>query len=184
MTIDTQMAADELERRANSVELEIGESDPAPREDRATEPEIIDPKYLELLEKLGFTEIPTAEQVKARLDERRAEIRTAVMEQADARGWCDDGTRQVCADLRLPRPGRRESYTVKVPLTFTVEVRASAFTPESAFAWMQRRLSQASTTSAVARSLGGTAATALTLAGSPVITDANGNTVEIPGGAA
>lgn len=188
MTIDIEMATDELQRRANSIELEISKAEstiPAPHQDEPVQ-EAIDPKYLELLAKLGFTEIPTAEQVKAKLDARRAEIRSAVMEQADARGWCDDGTRQVCADLRLTRPGTRQRYTVKVPVTFEMEMAASAFTPETALAFVKRQITQGSDNDYIRRGFGASAVSNFAMSGDPVVTDADGNPVEIetPGGAA
>lgn len=185
MIIDTQMAADEPERRANSIELEISKTEPpipAPRQEEQAQ-EVIDPKYLELLEKLGFTEIPTAEQVKAKLDERRAEIRAAVMEQADIRGWCEDGTRQVCANLRLPRPGRREAYVVRVPVAVEVETTVATFAPQAAIGAAHRNLSSSATSDYLRRALGASAVTNVTF-GDAVVLDSAGNPIETPGGAA
>lgn len=102
-------------------------------------PEVeIDAKYLDLLRELGFTEIPTADQVKAKLDERRAVTRNTVLAQADEGSWCESGTRQVCANLRLPRPGERTEHDIDVDIHLVATFRVHTFTPESALAHMQR----------------------------------------------
>ena len=97
-----------------------------------TEPEPIDPKYLDLLRELGFTEIPTAAEVKAKLDERRDLTRTTVLVEADKGRWCYDGTRRVLANLRLPRAGERQTHIVRAQVSFTVEYHLSAFSYASA----------------------------------------------------
>lgn len=178
-----RMVTDELERRANSIELEITKPIPAPRQDEPQPQEAIDPKYLELLAALGFTEIPTAEQVKAKLDERRAEIRANVMEQADQRSWCDDGTRAVCANLRLTRPGKREHHDVKVQVTFDLEFAPNAFTPETAAAWVRRHIALGGNVDYIRRGFGANTASNPTV-GTMTVTGPDGTVTEFPGGAA
>lgn len=102
------------------------------------EPEPIDPKYLDLLRELGFTEVPTAAEVKQLLDERRTLTRNTVLIQADKGSWCYDGTRRVLANLRLPRVDQRENHTVRATVTFTVEYATAAYTRESAVEVIRR----------------------------------------------
>lgn len=91
-----------------------------------------------LLEMAGLDHVPTAAEAKELLDARRAEIRQAVLMEADARDWCVDGTREVCANLRLTRPGNRENHYFEVTVTATLKVSAGGFTPEGAVAKLQR----------------------------------------------
>lgn len=90
------------------------------------------PEDLELVAKLGLDRIPTAEEAKALLAARRAEIRHAVLVQADKRAWCEDGTRKVCANLRLERPGARTEKMVEVEMVLKVKVPVQAYTDEGA----------------------------------------------------
>lgn len=91
-----------------------------------------------LLEVAGLDHVPTVDEAKALLDARRAEIRTAVLMEADARDWCEDGTRKVCANLRLARPGNRDSHEITVTMQMTLTITQSAYTPQGALARMQR----------------------------------------------
>ena len=92
----------------------------------APQPPVVDEQTLKLLTDLGFDHVPTADEVKARLDARREEIRNEVLFQADRRDWCDDGTRQVCANLRLKRPGYRDEkkITIRATVEYTVDTLA------------------------------------------------------------
>lgn len=93
---------------------------------------------MKLLEMAGLDHVPTAAEAKELLDARRAEIRQAVLMEADARDWCVDGTREVCANLRLTRPGNRETHYFEVTVTATLKVSAGGFTPEGAIAKLKR----------------------------------------------
>lgn len=97
--------------------------------DTTTEGTELEEKYAQLLVDLGFTPgyIPTAAEVKEKLDARKVEIRQAVLDQSDSRGWCDDGTRKVLADLRLSRPGSREQHTVRATVTLEVQFNVNAY---------------------------------------------------------
>lgn len=86
----------------------------------------------ELLAKAGLEQPPTAEEAKALLDARRAEIRKAVLVEADKRDWCIDGTRKVCANLRLERPGDRSGHIIEVEFTVKMVMETMAYTSEGA----------------------------------------------------
>lgn len=89
-----------------------------------------DAEAAELLAKAKLDHIPTVEEAKAILAARRAEIRHAVMVEADRRDWCEDGTRKVCANLRLERPGSRTERVVEVELTMKLTVPVATYTEE------------------------------------------------------
>lgn len=91
-----------------------------------------------LLDKAGLDHVPTVDEAKALLDARKDEIRTEVLRQADMRDWCEDGTRKVCANLRLPRPGERQTHKVQVEMTLTLTLDSTAYTAEGALARMRR----------------------------------------------
>lgn len=95
-------------------------------------PEAIPAETKALLELAGLDHVPTVEEAKALLEARKAEIRQAVMLEADLRDWCEDGTRKVCANLRLPRPGERTTHPLEVELRLKVRVSYSAYTAEGA----------------------------------------------------
>ncbi len=90
-----------------------------------------------LLRQVGLGKVPTIEEAKALLDARREEIRAAVLQQADERDWCYDGTRKVCANLRLRKPDDRSYFTVKVRMVVEMTARVRGFTLDSA---MQRHV--------------------------------------------
>lgn len=93
---------------------------------------VVDEQTLKLLADLGFDHIPTADEVKARLDARREEVRDEVLFQADRKHWCDDGTRQVCANLRLKRPGNREPRNIRIRVTAEYTVQMVTFSDKGA----------------------------------------------------
>lgn len=95
-------------------------------------------KVAELLAKAGLDHVPTVIEAKELLEARRTEIRRQVLLQADARDWCLDGTRQVCANLRLTRPGDRTQHQFEVEVTLKLTVDAMGFTPEGAVSRLQR----------------------------------------------
>lgn len=92
-----------------------------------------------LLEKAGLDHVPTADEAKALLDARRKEIRHAVMVEADRRDWCEEGTRKVCANLRLERPGGRTQRTIDVEVNLTVTVPMTTYTEEGALSKLLTR---------------------------------------------
>lgn len=92
----------------------------------------------ELLAKAGLDRVPTVEEAKAILDARRAEIRQAVLEQADRRDWCYDGTRQVCANLRLPKPDDRKPFSFRTRVVLELEVQHTGFTKAGAISRLER----------------------------------------------
>lgn len=92
--------------------------------------DVEDAEAAELLAKAKLDHVPTVEEAKAILAARRAEIRHAVMVEADRRDWCEDGTRKVCANLRLERPGSRTERLVVVELTMKLTVPVSTYTEE------------------------------------------------------
>lgn len=113
---------------------------PAPEPTQApVEAPAIDPETAATLAKLGLDRVPTAAEAKELLDARRTEIRAEVLRQADARDWCDDGTRKVCANLRLPRPGNRERFSFQATFTVTVDIPTNAFTEAGALLRIQRQ---------------------------------------------
>lgn len=92
----------------------------------------------ELLAQAGLDRVPTIEEAKALLDARRAEIRHAVLEQADARDWCYEGTRKVCANLRLAKPDDRKQHTFRTTIQVEVEIGYNGFTEAGAIKRLQR----------------------------------------------
>lgn len=109
---------------------------PAPAAEAETPPatDEIPAETKALLETVGLEHVPTVDEAKALLDARKAEIRLAVMREADLRDWCDDGTRKVCANLRLARPGDRENHEFQVELRLVLSVTQTAYTPDGALA--------------------------------------------------
>jgi hypothetical protein len=104
-------------------------------EDEVTAPPL-DDEAVELLAKAGLDHVPTIDEAKALLDARRREIRHAVMVEADKRNWCEDGTRKVCANLRLERPGSRAERSVEVEVTLKITHTIPTYTNEGAVAQM------------------------------------------------
>lgn len=101
-----------------------------------TEPQVpeLDVETIALLQKYGFDHVPTADELREFKARRQAEIREEVLFQADRRNWCDDGTRKVCANLRIPRPGQREDRKVTVKVSYEIEVTISSYTDRGAVA--------------------------------------------------
>lgn len=93
----------------------------------------------ELLAKAGLDRVPTADEAKALLAARRAEIRHAVLVQADERAWCEDGTRKVCANLRLERPGNRTQRVATVELNLKVTMPLTTYTTEGVIAQLMSK---------------------------------------------
>lgn len=91
-----------------------------------------------LLAEAGLDRVPTIEEAKALLEARRAEIRQAVLDQADVRDWCYDGTRKVCANLRLAKPDDRKQFTFTAKIEVEVEVSHTGFTEAGAVKRLQR----------------------------------------------
>ncbi len=121
---DTTMAADRAATPAPTTE-----------ENTKTNEEIAAPaneEVITLLRQAGLTKVPTIEEAKAILDARREEIRAAVLRQADERDWCYDGTRKVCANLRLRKPEDRSRFDVKVRMEVEMTLQVRGFTLESA----------------------------------------------------
>ena len=85
-----------------------------------------------LAAKVGLDHIPTIDEARELLTARRAEIRKAVMVEADRRDCCEVGTRKVCANLRLERPGSRENREYEVELNLKVRVSVTSYTEEGA----------------------------------------------------
>lgn len=114
------------ERRQDVADLNRASDrlDPTPEPQTPEIPE----ETLNQLRALGFDHIPTVEEVRERLNARRAQIREEVLFQADRRGWCEDGTRQVCANLRLTRPGERERRTLTTKVTLELEYTGLTWT--------------------------------------------------------
>ena len=123
---DTRVAFDELTLVATQ-----DASDPPAAKGEVTEVTEEEAKEAaELLAKTGLDHVPTIEEAKALLAARRAEIRHAVMVEADKRDWCEDGTRKVCANLRLERPGSRTNREVEVEMTLKIKTVIAAYTEE------------------------------------------------------
>lgn len=101
----------------------------------AVEEPALDEATINQLKALGFDHVPTVEEARERLQARRAEIRDEVLFQADRRGWCEEGTREVCAGLRLTRPGIKEARTVTVRFTTTMTYVANTWTDRGALAY-------------------------------------------------
>ena len=70
-------------------------------------------EQIDMLRKLGFDHVPTVEELREAKARRQAEVREEVLFQADRKHWCEDGTRTVCANLRLARPGK-ETVTMEL----------------------------------------------------------------------
>lgn len=98
---------------------------PAPQDPPAPS---IDDATKELLKRYGFDHVPTVEELRARKAQRQAEVRAEVLFQADRRNWCEDGTRTVCANLRLQRPGSREQRTIRATVSYEVELKVHSWT--------------------------------------------------------
>lgn len=111
--------------------------DLTPVEEKTTEAEMAEIKAL--LVKAGLDHVPTIEEAKAHLDARRKEIRLAVLEQADERSWCEDGTRKVCANLRLERPGSRSEKLVEVELILKVTIPVTTYTDKGVVAHLKSK---------------------------------------------
>lgn len=92
----------------------------------------LDESTVKLLAELGFDHVPTVEEAKAALDARRKLIREEVLFQADRKHWCEEGTRAVCANLRLHRPGSREARAVKVRATVEYTVQLTTYSAKGA----------------------------------------------------
>lgn len=112
--------------------------------DTAAEVEIEEPgpedtEAAELLAKVKLDHVPTEAEAKALLTARRQEIRHAVLVEADARQWCEDGTRKVCANLRLERPGDRTQREVELEMTVKVRTNFTTYTPEGVVKQLQQK---------------------------------------------
>lgn len=94
----------------------------------------VDPAIVELLKRHGFDHVPAEEELREYKARRQAEVREEVLFQADRRNWCDDGTRKVCANLRIPRPGPRETHEVTFRVTMDLTIPISAWTARGALA--------------------------------------------------
>lgn len=94
----------------------------------------LDPATIKLLKKYGFDRVPTIEELREVKARRQAEIREEVLFQADRRNWCDDGTRKVCANLRVQRPGEREERKITVKVAYEIEVTVTSYTDRGAVA--------------------------------------------------
>lgn len=92
----------------------------------------LDEATIKLLTDLGFDHVPTVEEAKAALDARRKLIREEVLFQADRKHWCEEGTRAVCANLRLARPGSRVPHAVKVRATVEYTVQLTTYSAKGA----------------------------------------------------
>lgn len=101
-----------------------------------TEPQTpeLDAETIALLQKYGFDHVPTADELREVKARRQAEIREEVLFQADRRNWCEDGTRKVCANLRIPRPGQREDRKITVKVSYEVELTVASYTDRGAVA--------------------------------------------------
>jgi hypothetical protein len=104
-----------------------------PTEPQTPTPEL-DAETIELLKKYGFDHVPTADELRDFKARRQAEIREEVLFQADRRNWCEDGTRKVCANLRVQRPGQREDRKITVQVTYEVELTVTSYTDRGAVA--------------------------------------------------
>lgn len=94
----------------------------------------LDEATVKLLTELGFDHVPTVEEAKAALEARRERVREEVLFQADRKGWCEDGTRQVCANLRVKRPGSREQRTITYRATVEVTREILSYSERGALA--------------------------------------------------
>jgi hypothetical protein len=94
----------------------------------------ISPQTLELLKSLGFDHVPTVEEIEEAWAKRREEVRQEVLFHADRRSWCESGTRQVCANLRVARPGDREEHTITARVSYDVELTVASYTKKGAIA--------------------------------------------------
>lgn len=92
-------------------------------------------EQIEALKRLGFDHVPTVDELAERKAQRQAEVRDEVLFQADRKYWCDDGTRKVCANLRIARPGGKTERKVTYRVTMDVEVRAHTWTERGALAY-------------------------------------------------
>lgn len=117
-----------LDLAADVTASTLGDAVEAEAEAAANEAELAE--TAELLAKAGLDRVPTIDEAKEILAARRAEIRHAVMVEADKRDWCEDGTRKVCANLRLERPGSRTERNVEVEMTIKVVVPVVTYTEE------------------------------------------------------
>lgn len=121
--------------RDHRIETPIDPGATAAATDQATDElatDVEDAEAKELLAKAKLDHVPTIDEAKELLTARRAEIRHAVMLQADKRDWCEDGTRKVCANLRLERPGSRTNRQVEIEMTLKFTVTATSYTEEGA----------------------------------------------------
>lgn len=98
------------------------------------EPQILTPEQIRTLTNLGFDHVPTVEELREAKARRQAQVREEVLFQADRRSWCEDGTRQVCANLRLQRPGSRVTHKVTYRVTMDVEIEIASWTDKGALA--------------------------------------------------
>lgn len=94
----------------------------------------VDPAIVELLKRHGFDHVPAEEELREYKARRQAEVREEVLFQADRRNWCDDGTRKVCANLRIPRPGQRETHEITFQVTMDVTLTLNAYSAKGALA--------------------------------------------------
>lgn len=77
-------------------------------------------------------EYVTAVEAQRQLNERREQVRHWVLRMADRRSWCDEGTRKVLAGLRLPRPGNRTRFMVRIPVSMVLTFQADTWTAQGA----------------------------------------------------
>ena len=138
MTTDTRITFDEPDLDVREVSAEALDSIRAQQAAKQAEARRIQAEEKrraeeqELLAKVKLEQPPTAEEAKALLEARRVEIRHAVLTEADKRDWCIDGTRKVCANLRLERPGDRPNRAVEVEFTVKMTMNVLAYTEEGA----------------------------------------------------
>lgn len=111
--------------RAMVADMEGTEAVPAPT---------LTAEQIDMLRKLGFDHVPTEQELREAKARRQAEVRDEVLFQADRKGWCEDGTRQVLANLRLQRPGDRGTHKIIARVTMDVEVDVAAWTERGALA--------------------------------------------------
>lgn len=96
----------------------------------------LDDATIALLKRYGFNHVPTVEELREVKARRQAEVRDEVLFQADRKNWCDEGTRQVCANLRLPRPGSKEQHKVTYRVTMVMEIGLHTYTDRGALAYL------------------------------------------------
>lgn len=82
----------------------------------------------------------TAKDAKAELDAFKAKVRQVVLRESDRNRWCDNGTRDVCNELRVARAGDKTQFKGTVTWTVTAPFNVRAYTTEGLQALMEDQI--------------------------------------------